>query len=942
MDIKKTYNHFSIESEFLKNDYFQKLYKNKKNTKRDTVITQMPIQISKDTSVESVGGIIKESVIANYQIMKWKKIKLLPIFDTDQKNLNTKNYENILTKTGIFFGIDIDNIVYSERNTNFVRNLFVELVEEGHIYEDCSINYRSIEEQKTLGNNEITRETTKTKEYNIRYFVNTKNISLVVPTLRPETIFADIALAVNPDDKRYKKLINSKVIIPIINKTIPIIADESVDPMKGTGIIRITPTHDKKSLMIAKKHELNIDNFAINKDGTFTKCAGDFCGKESKEFISNIIKNLDDIHNLDSVNTIETEIAVHKKTGEKARPLLCNQLFIKTEEEGKHIEEAIQSKNIKIIPERYQDDIVDTIETISARPVTKEDSKWYALPLRTSKTGKNYFISDNQFLNLPLKKTKNKYTVLSLIIFNLIVDGRLRQHFSIEECIDILLGTSRTGKGTTLETYIELFSETLPRGYSKDLNELKKIVEYGTQEISNTKTKGMNYFEKFSWALTDMLESSIAIISKKKWFYSFIIDTLTNDEWLIQHREKIEENIGNWLILIKMMEAFNEKKDKTKKIFCIKEHKTLEFLKTVMTWYNVQEKILFDEAYIQKEKEKETKGTLKELTKKRGSDCTRLYAINPSINIKEYERFITKFWNASRFIAQQTQDKKTTQNFGELTEYLQKKQNKLHKFETRIIYKTTELQKEYEDLLNKNTLDELQNRMIDFIKNDFCDKYLEIQKHPNSDNNDKVMVWALGNILQMLHPFIPFITQHIRNILWLEWAILEQKIEENFSWLQKNYKTQLFVDIIDRLLHMKKEQWYKKHEVVDICFLAPLDFLQYLREQEHILEKLINTTNIDYLDNEKQLETYKTENIINITIGMKAQHKKTIKSKKETLKETLSIKEQELQAIRILIPGLSAHGTDEEIIRQKKKEMNKIKKEIEEINYEIQKEKFNK
>ena len=70
MDIKKTYNHFSTESELLKNDYFQKLYKHKKNTKRDTVITQMPIQISKDTSLESIGGIIKESVIANYQIMK--------------------------------------------------------------------------------------------------------------------------------------------------------------------------------------------------------------------------------------------------------------------------------------------------------------------------------------------------------------------------------------------------------------------------------------------------------------------------------------------------------------------------------------------------------------------------------------------------------------------------------------------------------------------------------------------------------------------------------------------------------------------------------------------------------------------------------------------------------------------------------------------------------
>lgn len=164
------------------------------------------------------------------------------------------------------------------------------------------------------------------------------------------------------------------------------------------------------------------------------------------------------------------------------------------------------------------------------RPVTKEDSKGYSLPLWKNKSGKNYFISDNELLNLPAKKTKNKLTVLSLIIFNLIVDKRLRQHFSIEECIDILLSTSRTGEQTTLESYIELFSETLPRGYSKELNELKKIVEYTEKDMSPSKGKSVNHFEKFSVALTEFLEKSIAIYSKRKGFYSFDIDMISNDE----------------------------------------------------------------------------------------------------------------------------------------------------------------------------------------------------------------------------------------------------------------------------------------------------------------------------------------------------------------------------------------------------------------------------
>jgi valyl-tRNA synthetase len=327
------------------------------------------------------------------------------------------------------------------------------------------------------------------KQYNLRYFVDTKNISLIVPTLCPETIFADVALAVHPDDKRYKKLLKNKVIIPIINKTIPIIADESVDPMKGTGIMRITPAHDKKSLMIAQKHNLKIDTFAIDKSGCFTKSAGDFCSKKASEFVKNIIKNLDDIHNLESTKYIETEVAVHKKTNEKARPLLCNQLFMKTEKEVNAIEEALQEKKLRIIPQEYEEILQNTIKTMEYRPVTKEDSKGYSLPLWKSKSGKNYFISDNEILNLPAKKTKNKFTILSLIIFNLIVDRRIKEHFSIEECIDLLLSKSRTGEQNTLQAYIELFSETLPRGYSKEINELKKIIEYTEKDLSPTKAK---------------------------------------------------------------------------------------------------------------------------------------------------------------------------------------------------------------------------------------------------------------------------------------------------------------------------------------------------------------------------------------------------------------------------------------------------------------------
>jgi valyl-tRNA synthetase len=139
--------------------------------------------------------------------------------------------------------------------------------------------------------------------------------------------------------------------------------------------MRITPAHDKKSLMIAQKHGLQIDKFAIDKNGCFTELAEDFCGKSVSEFIKNIIKNLDDIHNLESTKSIEAEVVIHRKTNEKARPLLCNQLFIKTDKELITIETAIKEKKLEIIPEEYEENIENMIKNMEYRPVTKEDSK---------------------------------------------------------------------------------------------------------------------------------------------------------------------------------------------------------------------------------------------------------------------------------------------------------------------------------------------------------------------------------------------------------------------------------------------------------------------------------------------------------------------------------------------------------------------------------------
>lgn len=129
---------------------------------------------------------------------------------------------------------------------------------------------------------------------------------------------------------------------------------------------------------------------------------------------------------------------------------------------------------------------------------------------------------------------------------------------------------------------------------------------------------------------------------------------------MTQQKEKIEETLGHALILVKIMEAFNESKKEPEKIFCVDEQKILELLKTVIIGENVQGKTLFSTCYIQQQSKqtKKNKETFKELIKNFGTDCTRMYAIHSDQEITEHEQFINKLRNASRFIGQHLYEKK--------------------------------------------------------------------------------------------------------------------------------------------------------------------------------------------------------------------------------------------------------------------------------------------
>ena len=174
-----------------------------------------------------------------------------------------------------------------------VIDTFIRLFDEGYLYRDKKIVNWDPEAKTTLSNEEVIYKEEETELYYLKYKIVGSNDYLSIATTRPETIFGDTAVAVNPNDKRYKKLKNKKLIVPIVNREIPIVFDDSVEIDFGTGCLKVTPAHSEKDFLIGKKHNLEIID-VFNDDASLNEHAMDFAGKDRFKVKKEIIEKLND------------------------------------------------------------------------------------------------------------------------------------------------------------------------------------------------------------------------------------------------------------------------------------------------------------------------------------------------------------------------------------------------------------------------------------------------------------------------------------------------------------------------------------------------------------------------------------------------------------------------------------------------------------------------
>jgi valyl-tRNA synthetase len=245
-----------------------------------------------------------------------------------------------------------------------VIKVFVDLYDKGLIYRGYRMVNWDPEAQTTLSDEEVVYKEMQGLLYYLSYQFVEGEGEITVATTRPETIFGDVAICVNPDDERYKTLIGKKVRVPICNREIPIIADSYVDPEFGTGCLKITPAHDINDKNIGDKYDLAIYD-VLNADGTLNAHAMHYQGRDRFEVRDSIAQELKELGLLIKKESHLNNVGTSERTGAVIEPRLSDQWFLKMEELVKPaIGSVLEDHSIQLYPKKFENTYRHWLENI--------------------------------------------------------------------------------------------------------------------------------------------------------------------------------------------------------------------------------------------------------------------------------------------------------------------------------------------------------------------------------------------------------------------------------------------------------------------------------------------------------------------------------------------------------------------------------------------------
>ena len=273
----------------------------------------------------------------------------------DWKSEYALNIHKQWAKLGLSLDYSHERFTLDDGLSDAVKHVFVTLYNENLIYRGERIINWDPEARTALSNEEVIYKDVKGAFYHIKYKIENTDNYLEVATTRPETLFGDTAVAVNPDDERYNKLIGKNVVLPIVNKLIPIIGDKHADMEFGTGVVKITPAHDPNDFEVGNRH--NLDRIkVINEDGTMNENAKEFNGLDRFVARKKVVEKLKEMNLLIKVEEITHSVGHSERTDAMVEPYLSKQWFVRMRPLADRVLENQKNKDTKVnfVPPRFE------------------------------------------------------------------------------------------------------------------------------------------------------------------------------------------------------------------------------------------------------------------------------------------------------------------------------------------------------------------------------------------------------------------------------------------------------------------------------------------------------------------------------------------------------------------------------------------------------------
>lgn len=566
----------------------------------------------------------------------------------DWKNEYAQNIHEQWAKLGLALCYSKERFTLDEGLNRAVNHVFKTLYDEGLIYRGERIINWDPEAMTALSNEEVIYKEVKGAFYHIKYFIEGTSEFLEVATTRPETLFGDTAVAVNPNDERYKDLIGKNVILPLVNKLIPIIADEHADPEFGTGIVKITPAHDPNDFEVGNRHNLE-RIVCINPDGTMNENALEFKGLDRFIAREKLIEKLKEEDLLISIEEITHNVGHSERSGVMIEPYLSKQWFVKMRPLADRVLENQKNKDTKVnfVPTRYEKIMNHWMEITYDWCISRQLWWGHRIPA--------WYKGDEIYVGEVAPKGEGW-----------------------EQDTDVL--------DTWFSSALWPFS-TL--GWPDDTVDFKKFYP------NNVLVTG---YDIIPFWVNRMTFQGLHFTGKRP-FKDCLIHGLIRDK----EGRKMSKSLGNGVDPMDVIDTYGAD--------------ALRFFLTTSAAAGTD--LRYDEE-----------------------------------KVKSTWNFINKLWNASRFVLM------NIEGLNEL-EF-----NDLKEEDKWILTKLNNTIKSVTKNMEHYEFNNVGSQIYSFIWNDFCDNYIEFAKFSIESNTTKSVLYkVLSNILKMLHPFMPYVTDELYNSL---------------------------------------------------------------------------------------------------------------------------------------------------------------------------------